>query len=435
MTKTALITGVTGQDGAYLSELLLAKGYVVHGVKRRSSSFNTARIDHLYRDPHEGKTNFFLHHGDLTDATNLIRLIQETQPHEIYNLAAQSHVQVSFETPEYTANADAIGHAAPARGAAHPEASQHALLPGVDVGAVRQGRPGNAAARDDAVLPAQPVCRREAVRLLDHGQLPRGIWPARVERHPVQPREPVARRDLRDPQDHARGRGDRARDAGTGCTSAISTPSATGAMRATMSRACGASCSTTRPTTGCWRRARRRASVPSSSWPSPRSVGRSSGVARGVDETGIDRDRQLTLVGIDPAYFRPDRGRPAARRRLEGGAPARLEAYDVVERARPRDGHRRPRCGGAKLMFDIAGHRVWVAGDRGMVGSAVVRRLTRENVEIVTAQRGELDLTRQSAGRGVGRQATGRASSSSPPRASAASPLTPRGRSTSCTTI
>jgi GDPmannose 4,6-dehydratase len=109
MTKTALITGVTGQDGAYLSELLLAKGYVVHGVKRRASSFNTARIDHLYKDPHEGPTRFHLHHGDLTDATNLIRLVQETQPHEIYNLAAQSHVQVSFETPEYTANADGIG--------------------------------------------------------------------------------------------------------------------------------------------------------------------------------------------------------------------------------------------------------------------------------------------------------------------------------------
>jgi GDPmannose 4,6-dehydratase len=107
--KTALITGVTGQDGAYLSELLLSKGYVVHGVKRRSSSFNTARIDHLYKDPHEADTNFFLHHGDMTDATNLIRLVQETQPDEIYNLAAQSHVQVSFETPEYTANADALG--------------------------------------------------------------------------------------------------------------------------------------------------------------------------------------------------------------------------------------------------------------------------------------------------------------------------------------
>ena len=109
MTKTALITGVTGQDGAYLSELLLSKGYVVHGVKRRASSFNTSRIDHLYHDPHEGQTRFFLHHGDLTDATNLIRLVQETQPDEIYNLAAQSHVAVSFETPEYTANADGIG--------------------------------------------------------------------------------------------------------------------------------------------------------------------------------------------------------------------------------------------------------------------------------------------------------------------------------------
>lgn len=108
--KVALITGATGQDGAYLAELLLAKGYVVHGVKRRSSSFNTGRIDHLYHDPHEGKSvKFFLHHGDLTDSTNLIRIIQETQPDEIYNLAAQSHVQVSFETPEYTANADAVG--------------------------------------------------------------------------------------------------------------------------------------------------------------------------------------------------------------------------------------------------------------------------------------------------------------------------------------
>ncbi|MBI5164075.1 MAG: GDP-mannose 4,6-dehydratase [Magnetospirillum sp.] len=107
--KVALITGITGQDGALLAELLLSKGYVVHGVKRRSSSFNSARIDHLYHDPHEGGCRFFMHYGDLTDATNLIRIIQETQPDEVYNLAAQSHVQVSFETPEYTANADAIG--------------------------------------------------------------------------------------------------------------------------------------------------------------------------------------------------------------------------------------------------------------------------------------------------------------------------------------
>ena len=96
--KIALITGITGQDGAYLAELLLSKGYVVHGIKRRSSSFNTARVDHLYHDPHENEVNFAMHYGDMTDATNLIRIIQQTQPTEIYNLAAQSHVQVSFET-------------------------------------------------------------------------------------------------------------------------------------------------------------------------------------------------------------------------------------------------------------------------------------------------------------------------------------------------
>jgi GDPmannose 4,6-dehydratase len=107
--KVALITGVTGQDGAYLSELLLEKGYTVHGIKRRSSSFNTGRIEHLYQDPHEQNQRFVLHFGDMTDATNLIRIVQQTQPDEIYNLAAQSHVQVSFETAEYTANADAIG--------------------------------------------------------------------------------------------------------------------------------------------------------------------------------------------------------------------------------------------------------------------------------------------------------------------------------------
>jgi GDPmannose 4,6-dehydratase len=107
--RIALITGVTGQDGALLAELLLGKGYIVHGVKRRSSSFNTARVDHLYHDPHEEGVRFAMHYGDMTDATNLIRIIQEVQPTEIYNLAAQSHVQVSFETPEYTANADALG--------------------------------------------------------------------------------------------------------------------------------------------------------------------------------------------------------------------------------------------------------------------------------------------------------------------------------------
>src|SRR5688500_6447946 len=109
MSKIALITGVTGQDGAYLSELLLRKAYHVHGIKRRSSLFNTDRIDNLYQDPHDKNVQFSLHYGDLTDSTNLIRIIQEVQPDEIYNLAAQSHVKVSFETPEYTANADGVG--------------------------------------------------------------------------------------------------------------------------------------------------------------------------------------------------------------------------------------------------------------------------------------------------------------------------------------
>src|SRR6478609_626119 len=107
--KIALITGVTGQDGAYLAQLLLAKGYIVHGIKRRASSFNTGRVEHLYQDPHERDPKFILHYGDMTDATNLIRIVQETRPDEIYNLAAQSHVQVSFDTPEYTANADGLG--------------------------------------------------------------------------------------------------------------------------------------------------------------------------------------------------------------------------------------------------------------------------------------------------------------------------------------
>ncbi len=109
MSKVALITGITGQDGAYLAELLIKKGYTVHGIKRRTSLFNTDRIDHLYKDPHDPDQNFILHYGDMTDSTNLIRIIQEVQPDEIYNLAAQSHVKVSFETPEYTANADALG--------------------------------------------------------------------------------------------------------------------------------------------------------------------------------------------------------------------------------------------------------------------------------------------------------------------------------------
>src|SRR5882762_4837976 len=139
--KVALVTGITGQDGAYLAEFLLDKGYVVHGIKRRASLFNTDRIDHLYQDPHVGDRRFILHYGDMTDSSSLTRVIQQAQPDELYNLAAQSHVQVSFEEPEYTADSDGVG----------------------------------------------TLRLLEALRLLDHGELPRGVRHVRLQRHPLQP--------------------------------------------------------------------------------------------------------------------------------------------------------------------------------------------------------------------------------------------------------
>ncbi len=173
--KRALISGVTGQDGAYLAEFLLAKGYEVHGIKRRSSSFNTQRVDHLYQEPWKPDTRFFLHFGDLTDATNLIRIIQEVQPAEIYNLAAQSHVQVSFETPEYTGNADALGALRILEAirildmkdrVRYYQASTSELY-----GKVQEipqiGK--------NSLLPPQPVRGGEIICLLDYRQLPGGL--------------------------------------------------------------------------------------------------------------------------------------------------------------------------------------------------------------------------------------------------------------------
>ena len=184
--RIALITGVTGQDGAYLARLLLAKGYIVHGVKRRSASFNTARIDHLYQDPHEADVRFHLHYGDMTDSTSLIRIVQKVQPDEIYNLAAQSHVQVSFETPEYTADADALGTLrlleairilGVERSTRFYQASTSELY-----GKAREV-PQN---EHTAILSAFALCGREAVWPLDRGELPRSLWPACLQRHPVQ---------------------------------------------------------------------------------------------------------------------------------------------------------------------------------------------------------------------------------------------------------
>ena len=239
MARVALITGVTGQDGAYLAELLLDKGYIVHGIKRRSSSFNTGRIEHLYQDPHEPNQQFVLHYGDMTDATNLIRIVQETQPDEIYNLAAQSHVQVSFETAEYTANADALGtlrllEAIRLLGLDEEDP----LLPGLDVGALRQGGRGSAE-REDAVLSALSLWCGQALCLLDHGELPRGLWHARLQRHSVQSRKPASRRDLRDPQDHARRGRDQARLSGQALSRQSRRQARLGPRARICRRACG----------------------------------------------------------------------------------------------------------------------------------------------------------------------------------------------------
>ena len=167
-TKKALITGITGQDGSYLAELLLAKGYEVHGMIRRSCSFNTGRIEHLYQDPHEDRPRLFLHYGDLTDASSLNQILRTIQPDEIYNLGAQSHVRVTFDMPEYTAESPGWARCGCSRrsataGLAHP------LLPGLVQRDVRRGG-GDPADRDDAVLPAQPLRRRQGLRALHHAR-------------------------------------------------------------------------------------------------------------------------------------------------------------------------------------------------------------------------------------------------------------------------
>ena len=234
--KKALITGVTGQDGAYLAAFLLAKGYEVHGIKRRASLLNTARIDNIYQDPHIPSRHFILHYGDMTDSSSLIHIVEKVQPDEIYNLAAQSHVQVSFEEPEYTADSDALGALRlleAIRILGLEKKTQ--VLPGQHLGAVRPGA-GDAAARDHALLPALALRRRQALRLLDRRQLPRGLRHLRLQRHPLQPRVAHARRDLRHAQDHPRPGAHQGRPAERTLTSATSTPGATGATPATTSR-------------------------------------------------------------------------------------------------------------------------------------------------------------------------------------------------------
>jgi len=173
--RVALITGITGQDGAFLAELLLKKGYIVHGIKRRSSSFNTDRIDHLYQDPHELHRRLVLHYGDLTDATNLIRVVEESNPTEIYNLAAQAMFS-QLRNARYTANADAIGALRILEAMRILKLRDRTrFLPSFDIGALRQGQ-RDSAARDDALLSAQSLCCGQALRLLDYGELQGSLW-------------------------------------------------------------------------------------------------------------------------------------------------------------------------------------------------------------------------------------------------------------------
>ena len=292
--KRALITGITGQDGSYLAELLLEKGYEVHGIIRRSSSFNTDRIDHLYHDPHEQGVRLFTHYGDLSDSVALVKLLYELQPDEIYHLGAQSHVRVSFDIPEYTFDVTGGGDRAPARG--DPRGRREpALLPGVIVGDVRRG--AAAAERADAVPPAQPLRRRQGRRLLGDGQLPRGLRHVRRQRDPLQPRVAAARRDLRHPQDHPRRRPDRSRAAGQALPRQPRRPARLG-LRARLRRGDVDDA----PGRGARRLRDRHRRDPHGA----------RGASRSPSPAGPRSDEH---VEIDPKYYRPVRGRLAARRR------------------------------------------------------------------------------------------------------------------------
>ncbi len=212
--KKALITGITGQDGSYLAELLLAKGYEVHGVIRRASTFNTSRIDHLYRDPHVNGVRLFLHYGDLADSVQMVKLLYQLQPDEIYNLGAQSHVRVSFDVPEYTGDVCGVGAIRILESIREAGLVKKVLLlPGVVLGDVRQGA-GGAADRDDAVLAAFALWLRKGICVLADGELPRVLRVACEQRHPLQSRERAARRDLCDAQDHPGGHAHQGRPAG-----------------------------------------------------------------------------------------------------------------------------------------------------------------------------------------------------------------------------
>ena len=211
--KRALITGITGQDGSYLAELLLEKGYEVHGIKRRASNFNTDRVDHIYQDPQVDNKRFNLHYGDLTDTSNLVRLLSDIRPDEVYNLGAQSHVAVSFESPEYTADVDGIGALRLLEGIRFLGMEKSCRFYQASTSEL-YGLVQEVPQRDNPILSPLTVRGRQALRVLDHGQLPRVLRHVCLQRHPLQPRVKTPRRDLRDPEDYPRNVADRDRSEG-----------------------------------------------------------------------------------------------------------------------------------------------------------------------------------------------------------------------------
>src|SRR5919197_5707774 len=306
--RRALVTGISGQDGSYLAELLLRKGYEVHGIVRRASTFNTARLDGIYQDPHEPQPRLQLHYGDLTDSVALVNLIREISPDEVYHLGAQSHVKVSFEIPEYTGESTGLGTTR--------------LLEAIRASGV-ETRFYQASSSEMFGAAPPPLRLRQGLRLLGHGELPGGVRPVRGQRHPVQPREPAPRRDLRPPHDHP-GRGPHPRrPAGAAVPRQPAGPPRLG-LRARVRRGDVADAAA-----GPARRLRDR----------HRREPQRAGVLRG----GL-RPRRPGVApprAGRPVVLPARRGRRAARRGQQGPPGAGLEAADRLRRAGPADGRRR----------------------------------------------------------------------------------------------
>ncbi len=344
---TALLTGITGQDGSYLTRFLLSKGYDVHGIMRRASTFNTDRIDEIYQDPHESGTRLFLHYGDLTDGTGLRQILHRTLPDEVYNLAAQSHVRVSFDQPEYTADAVATGDVAPARQHSRllrKRAPDGALLPGRLLGDVWRG--GAAAERADAVLSAQPLRGQQGGGASVHGQLPRGLRAVPGERHPVQPRD---RRCAAKPSSPARSRAPSGGSSGPAGQALPRQPGRQARLglcrRLRRGHVADAAAGRSRTIT---------------SWPPARPIPCASFSKR---RSRMSTSTGRTTSSIDPRYLRPTEVDYLLRRSCQGPRAAGLEAARELRGAGQDDGGADLELAKREKVLSDAGH---IVAPRGM---------------------------------------------------------------------